>query len=238
MTLHMPDGDFDPQLENLAMAAAEVVDCMRVLAKSGSNLVAEVLAGREFIQFEHYPPNDVLDPESQAQYYFHAHPPERGTWNDYGHFHLFLRGSGIAENSVPAALSFPQPPREMTDDICHLIAISMDRSGRPVRLFTTNRWVTAETWFAATNAIEMLDRFVVDLSWPSWPLNRWLTAMLVLYQPHIEKLIEERDRVIDAHQAAYPHSDAFEDRALEVTSGIDIDLDKRLTQIRVMLGMD
>lgn len=224
--------------ENLAMAAAEVVDCMRVLTKSGSNLVAEVLAGREFIQFEHYPPNDVLDAESQAQYYFHAHPPERGTWNDYGHFHLFIRGSGITDGVMPATLAFPQPPRESKDNICHLIAISMDRSGRPVRLFTTNRWVTAETWFAASDVIEMLDRFVVDLSWPSWPLNRWLTAMLVLYRPQIEKLIEERDRAVDAHQVAHPHSDTFEDRALEVTSGIDINLEDRLTEIRVMLGMD
>ena len=220
------------------MAGAEVVDCMRVLTKSGTNLVAEVLSGREFIEFEHYPPNDVLDPESQAQYYFHAHPPERGTWNDYGHFHLFIRGGGIAESSMPAALSFPQPPREMKGNICHLIAISMDQSGRPVRLFTTNRWVTAETWFAASDVIEMLDRFVVDLSWPSWPLNRWLTAMLVLYRPHIEKLIEERDRAVDAHQAAHPHLDAFEDRALEVTSGLDINLEDRLAEIRVMLGMD
>lgn len=234
----MPDRDFDPHLENLAMAGAEVVDCMRVLTKSGTNLVAEVLSGREFIEFEHYPLNDVLDPESQAQYYFHAHPPERGTWNDYGHFHLFMRADGIVDGVTPATLSFPQPPREMKGNICHLIAISMDQSGRPVRLFTTNRWVTAETWFAASDVIEMLDRFVVDLSWPSWPLNRWLTAMLVLYRPHIAKLIEERDRVVTAYQAAHPHLDAFEDRALEVTSGLDINLEDRLTEIRVMLGMD
>lgn len=228
----------DEQVEPLAMAAAEVVDCMRVLAKSGSNLVAEVLDGREFIEFEHYPPNDVLDRETGAQYYFHAHPPERGTWNDYGHFHLFIRGDGIPDGAKPAALSFPQPPREIADNICHLIAISMDRSGRPVRLFTTNRWVTAETWFAAPDVIEMLDRFAVDLSWPSWPLNRWLTAMLVLYRPHIGKLIEERDQTVGAHQAAHPLFDAFEDRALEVISGIDINLEDRLTEIRAMLGMD
>lgn len=230
--------DTDDERETLAMAAAEVVDCMRVLTKSGSNLVAEVLAGGEFIQHDHYPPNDVFDPDSQAQYYFHAHPPERGTWNDYGHFHLFMRGSGLGEGVTPAELSFPQPSREMTDNICHLIAISMDRAGRPVRLFTTNRWVTAETWFEAQDVVGMFDRFVVDLSRPSWPLNRWLTAMVVLYRRQIEELIAARDLAVAAHQAAHPHSDAFEDRALEVTSGIDIHLEDRLTEIRIMLGME
>lgn len=228
----------DENIENLARAAAETVDCMRVLTKSGSNLVAEVLAGRDFIQFEHYPPDDVLDRETQAQYYFHAHPPERGEWNDYGHFHLFLRGTGIPEDATPAPLAFPQPERETTGNISHLIAISMDRAGRPVRLFTTNRWVTAETWFSADDVIGMLDRFTVDLSWPSWPLNRWLSAMLVLYRPHIERCIRERDSVVSAHQAANPDSDVFEDRALEVTSGIGINLEDRLTEVRQLLGLD
>ncbi len=228
----------DEQFETLAMAAAEVVDCMRVLTKSGTNLVAEVLDGREFIEFEHYPANDVIDHETQAQYYFHAHPPARGSWNDYGHFHLFLRGDGIPKTTSPTKLNYPEPEREIADNICHLIAISMDRSGRPVRLFTTNRWVTAETWFSAADVIEMLDRFVVDLSWPSWPLNRWLTAMLVLYRPQIEALILQRDEVIAAHQQANPEPNPFEDRALEVTSGIDINLEDRLTEVRQLLGMD
>jgi hypothetical protein len=62
--------------------------------------------------------------------------------------------------------------------------------------------------------------------------------MLVLYRPHIGKLIEERDQTVGAHQAAHPLFDAFEDRALEVISGIDINLEDRLTEIRAMLGMD
>lgn len=228
----------EDEVEHLAGAAAEVVDCMRVLAKSGSNLVAEVLAGREFIEFEHYPPNDVFDRDSHAQYYFHAHPPERGVWNDYGHFHLFLRSAGMPEGMTPMPLpaEFAPPPR--ADALSHLIAISMDRMGRPVRLFTTNRWVTAESWYVASDVIAMLDRFVVDLSRPSWPLNRWMTAMVVLYRPHIEKLIAERDRTVAAWRAAHPGTDVFEDRGLEVTSGLDIDIDERLAEIRRMLGME
>jgi hypothetical protein len=122
-------------------AAIEVVDCMRVLAKSGSNLVAEVLGTHKFIEWDHYPPDDVRDPERHAQYYFHAHPASNKRESDYGHFHTFLRANGMPEGVAPApvpantAKEFPEEP------ICHLIAISMTREGLPDRLFTTNRWV-------------------------------------------------------------------------------------------------
>lgn len=222
-------------LERQAEAAAEVVNCIRVLEKSGSNLVAEVLEGREFIEYDHYPPDDVYDPETHAQYYFHAHPPTRGEWNDYGHFHTFLRPRGMPQDVRP----LPVPDAATGDDaLCHLIAISMTREGRPVRLFTTNRWVTAETWYTAPDAIRMLDRFTIDLSWPSWPLNRWISAMFVLYRDEIETLVRQRDGAIGDWMRDHPGEDVFEDRALEVTSGMAIDLDKKLADIRRKLGLE
>lgn len=223
----------DEESEMLADAAAEVVDCMRVLTKSGSNLVAEVLGGREFVQFQHYPENDVLDRDSYSQYYFHAHPPERGEWNDYGHFHLFVRGSGI-----PGTAKVLRPSEHSADAIVHLIAISMDRYGRPVRLFTTNRWVTDESWLSAGDMRSVIDGFSVDLSWPSWPLNRWLTAMVKLYRDQIEQLLLERDQNFATWQEDNPGSNAFEDRSLEVISSVDIDLNIRLSEIRQLIGME
>ncbi|MGQ0741065.1 MAG: DUF6969 family protein [Alphaproteobacteria bacterium] len=216
----MPEEIGKAQLERVAEAAAEVVNCIRVLEKSGSNLVAEVLGGREFIEYEHYPPDDVHDPESHAQYYFHAHPQTRGEWNDYGHFHTFLRPAGN------------------DDRTCHLIAISMNREGRPVRLFTTNRWVTAETWYRADDAVAMLDRFGVDLSRPSWPLNRWISAMLVLYRADIEVLIRQRDIGIENWRQEHPDTNVFEDRNLEVISAKAIDLDATLEDVRRKLGLE
>jgi hypothetical protein len=49
------------------------------------------------------------------------------------------------------------------DLVCHLIAVSMDHSGWPSGLFTTNRWVTGETWYATHGVAAMLDGF--DLKW-------------------------------------------------------------------------
>lgn len=217
------------ELQRMADAGARAVDCMRVLAKSGSNLVAEVLRGQgEFTELEHYPPDDVYDPETHAQYYFHAHPPEGRPRADYGHFHLFLRPDGTPGHVRPASGAGLAPPAGERAGPCHLVAISMTRDGLPERLFTTNRWVTAETWHSASAAIDMLDRFVVDLSYPSWPLNQWLTAMMVLFRPQVATLLIERDRVIDAWRSDHPTIDVFEDRRLEITSAVDISLREQL----------
>lgn len=228
----------EAELERLAEAGAEVVECIRVLEKSGSNLVAEVLRDREFVEYDHYPPDDVFDTETHAQYYFHAHPQTRGAWNDYGHFHTFLRVAGMPAGVQPFEAQSSPETAAGSNDLCHLIAISMNREGRPVRLFTTNRWVTAETWYRADDVIAMLDKFVVDLSRPSWPLNRWISAMLVLYRSDIEDLIHQRDATIACWLHEHGDGDVFEDRALEVTSGRAIDLDQRLADVRHVLGLD
>ena len=57
-------------------------------------------------------------------------------------------------------------------------------------LFTTNRWVTGETWYPAGDVAAMLDRFALGDGRPSPLLNRWVTAMLGLYRPQIAELVE------------------------------------------------
>lgn len=191
-------------LRRIADAAVIVVDCIRELHARASNLVIEVSRGADFTEWEHYPPDDVRDPRSRAEYYFHAHPPDDRDDPDFGHFHTFMR------------------PDE-GDAVSHLIAISMSPAGMPVRLFTTNRWVTGETWHPADDAIAMLDRFAVDLDHPR-EVNRWLTAMLILFRPEVEQLLIERDRVVERWRAEHPDIDVFEDRNLEITSSLAIDL--------------
>lgn len=206
----------DPGFARAAEAAAEVVACIRQLEEGGTNLVADVLGGRPFVEYEHYPPEDVRDRRTCAQYYFHAHPQTRGKWNDYGHFHTFL--------TLPGTLP------------CHLIAIAMNRDGRPVRLFTTNRWVTGGPWLVAGDMIGLLDRFAIHRVKPSRPLNRWITAMFILFRAEMEQLLRMRDRRIAVWQRRHPGRDVFQDRNLEVASGQAIDLERRLADIRTRLG--
>ena len=68
----------------------------------------------------------------------------------------------------------------------------------------------------------MPDGFVVNVDQPSRILNRWLTAMFVLFKPQIEGLLIERDRVIERWRTLHPEDDVFEDRRLDITSSIDI----------------
>ncbi|MBI5162783.1 MAG: hypothetical protein HY985_02650 [Magnetospirillum sp.] len=222
----------EQRLAAMAAAAAEIGKCLRVLNKSGLNLVGEVLRGfGEFTEFEHYPPDDVYDPETHAQYYFHAHSPGEREWSDYGHFHIFLRPKGMPPGIRPMPIQGVEPPSGENEALCHLVAISMTREGLPERLFTTNRWVTAETWYAGDDVIRMLDRCVFDIAWPSWPLNRWLTAMLVLFRPQIEDLIRRRDEVVREWLQGHPGEDVFENRRLEIASALDISLERQLGEL-------
>ena len=96
--------------------------------------------------------------------------------------------------------------------------------------------MTDETWFAASDVIAMLDRFVVDLARPSWPVNRWITAMIDLFRPQIEMLIEARDRVV-LQRARRLGRDVYDDRDLEVTAVCPIDIDAQIDAVGEALGV-
>ena len=222
-------------LEAMAAAGDEVVECARVLAKTGDNIVGELLKTEStFFEWDHYPKGDVYDPESHAQYYYHAHPGDDRT-GEHGHFHTFLRPGGMPRGVRPAPLADYAPPADPDDALSHLVAVSMDKYGLPIKLFTTNRWVTGETWYTARHVIAMLDRFEMDLAQPSWPVNRWLTAMIRLFRPQIELLLERRDTALAGWQAGHPKANAYEDHGLEVTSEAAISVDDQIRAVRAAL---
>ncbi len=230
-----PDISRLPLAQLLAMqrAGLEILECYRVLKKTGMNIVGEMLRdtlnkGEIFYEFNHYPDDDVYDSETHAQYYYHAHRSEVG---EHGHFHAFLRPKGMPENVAPITYLATAPWPQGDEALSHLIAIAMDSYGFPTGLFTTNRWVTAEAWYPAEQVIRMLDRFVIDHAFPSWPVNRWISAMFVLYRPHIEALLKQRDEVVWAWAAAHPGEDVFEDRELDITSQMGISVEDTLSRI-------
>lgn len=210
---------------------------MRVLGKSGSNLVLEALDGAEFVELEHYPPGDVHDPETHSQFYFHAHPPSPTRAPDFGHFHTFLRHGALPAHATPAVLPGNAVARETSAVTTHLVAISMDRYGRPTALFTTNRWVTDETVYPADVLVPALSAFEIDVAHPSWPLNRWITAMMTLYRTEIADLLRERDAVLAREAQARPDAEILNDRALEVTSWHAIDLESKLAEVRALINL-
>jgi hypothetical protein len=224
------------ELEAMLAAGEEILECYRVLGKTNDNVVGEVLRDQgKFYEWDHYPKGDVYDHESHAQYYYHAHPTElRG--GEHGHFHTFLRAKGMPRGVALAPHDDKAEWPAGEDALSHLAGVSMDSKGFPIALFSTNRWVTGETWYAGRDVRAMLDRFVIDHARPSWPVNRWITAMLRLYRPQIRELVTERDAAVEAWRAKHPDRDVFEDRELEITSRTAISVDEQIAGVRAALG--
>jgi hypothetical protein len=223
-------------LEAMLAAGREVLEWRRILTKTSDNLVGEVLKHEaSFYILDHYPKGDVFDPESSSQWYYHAHDKNERP-GEHGHFHTFMRGRGMPDGITPAALPDFLPKPDPHELVCHLIAVSMDRSGWPIGLFTTNRWVTGETWYAAHDICAMLDGFDMAINKPTWPVNRWLTGMLRLFRPQIEALVQQRDERVRAWQRQYPDVNTFEDRRLEVTSQVPVDVDAQVALLESHLA--
>jgi hypothetical protein len=227
------------RLQEMAAAGERILECYRVLRKSEANVVGEVLRGQgEFYEWDHYPEGDVYDFETHSQYYYHTHPPEDRTkkWGaEHGHFHTFLRPKGMPRGVAPAKVADYELPKDANDALSHFIGIPMNQAGFPIRLFTTNRWVTGEIWYEATDVIKMLDRFEMDVALPSWPVNIWIGALLRLFRPQIEKLLHDRDRAVHDWQAAHPGENVFEDRGLEITSIMDISVEGQIKKVKKAL---
>ena len=217
------------QLERMAEAGAQIIECYRVLQKAGLNIVGEVLKGQgEFYELEHYPKDDVFDGETHSQYYYHAH---RSGVQEHGHFHAFLRQPGMPSNLSPVPYHGSEPWPEGGNALSHLVGISMNAYGFPIGLFATNRWVTAEAWYKAEDVITMLDHFKIDHAYPSWPVNLWTSSMLVLCRPQIEILLWQRDQMVAGWESRYPGVDAYEDRELELTGFTSINVEQQIKNV-------
>lgn len=146
------------RLERMHAADEEALECYRVLSKAGANIVGELLKGEgTFYEWNHYPDGDIYDNETHSQYYYHAHREEK-----HGHFHTFVRHSGMPDGMTPAENTSDVEWPEGDERLSHLVSISMDPQGSPLALFTTNRWVTGENWYVADDVIRLLDRFAID----------------------------------------------------------------------------
>lgn len=221
--------------ERLALyqAAAEATQCYRRLADRGINPITAAVAAAERVEeWAHFPPGDVVDPTTHSQYYYHAHSADERVAGEHGHFHTFVRAQALFPELKPIS---PASGSE-AGNIAHIVGISTDASGRLIRLFTTNRWVTDEAWYQADAVIGMLDRFDLTPDGPLHDLNRWVSAIVRMFRPQIIDLIRARDATIEAFRRAYPDRDVYEDRELRVTSERSVDFLEQICAIESAIG--
>jgi hypothetical protein len=232
------------ELGQMHDAATAIIELRRRFAANPAGLLGELASGEAALgEWRHYPAGEVYDPQTHAQYFFHLHPPAERVTGEHGHFHAFLRAEGMPPGVMPLVLpetaiaDAARPPpqaaplqRSARAEVCHLVAIALDHQGEPVRLFTTNRWVTGETWYRAVDVIRMLERFSMGEVGPAPLLNRWLAAMIALFRPHIAGLLQARDETMLAWRRRRRAS-VFEDRRLETMSSLHIDIDAHLAML-------
>ena len=195
-------------------ADAEVVLTVALrYAERGSNLARAAMAGAaQCVELAHYPQHDVVDRQNGSRFFYHAHGARRRPAQEHGHFHVFCHG-------------------RKSDDYFHLIGISLNAQGLPIRLFTTNRWVTGERWRSADEVAAALAGFQLQVRGRMAPVARWICALLRLYAPQIVQLLQRRDAAMQRRALALPWDVLCEDRRLDVVSQQRIDLAEKIQQL-------
>lgn len=196
----------------LQHARASVAAFSDATAAHGS-LLQNWIGGREVREFEHYPPDDLVDLRTGSQFYYHAH---RDGDQEHGHLHLFWHATASGRRRYFR----PSQPKWQRTEPTHLFAISLDARGLPVALFTVNQWVTDGHWFDAASTLACVDRFAMGALPGYAPSCAWLTHFVGLYRPLIHALLLRRDQRLQ-RRTDLPR--ALKDHRLELLSHSAID---------------
>jgi hypothetical protein len=161
---------------NLWLAAQELANIQMRYAESGHTLNEAALCGaKDFIEWQHYPINDLVDETSGYEFYYHAHSADEMPHGEHGHFHVIKRD---------------------LKGFHHLIGIALNQTGLPTRLFTTNQWVTGEEMADSIMVIKSIRGFEMVKKGRMALVSRWVSALISLFSVEIEGLILERDQKI------------------------------------------
>ena len=195
----------------LCLAAQEIASIQTHYAKKGLTLSEVALCGsREFIEWQHYPNDDLVDGDSGYEFYYHSHSANEMPEGEHGHFHLFKRTG---------------------TEFHHLIGIALNQTGLPVRLFTTNQWVTGETLVKAEIVLVELQAFEMAIKGRMGPMARWISSLTKLFYIDMEALVLQRDQVIHRLESDLGSLElALKEKSHHVLTERKIDLVERLSQ--------
>lgn len=196
-----------PEKKRLWRAANAVVTAVHQLSTKNSQIVQQTIGNRCFVEWEHYPDNDVRDSKHHTQYFYHAHPGKQRPFTEHGHFHLFVHAQELGLR--PPTTNYSEAP-------AHLLAISMDAAGMPNGFFIVNRWVTKGPWLSRQQCEIALDHFTVAGKQGDKQVNGALGALLRLYRQAILDVFEERDNTMRKLCKSRDRRSVFADQNIEV----------------------
>jgi len=84
------------ELEISLKAATKLVSSLQALSEKNQQVVQTLIADDVFVEWNHYPENDVRDEKNASQYFYHAHPGLQRPFVEHGHFHLFVHAEKLA----------------------------------------------------------------------------------------------------------------------------------------------
>ncbi len=213
------------QIKKLLTAQQQIIN------PTGNSILHYTLKDKDQHEsMSHYPKGDRIDRQTGAQYFYHCHR-ENFESTEHGHFHCFLRYKHIPKHIKPTPLD--DWDKHIDNPMTHIIAISMNNLGQPIRLFTVNRWVSSEIWYDAKHASNFIKRFDMTLTDdPYWQiLDQWVESMLHLFAPQIAWLYTTRDAAIKSLQQSNPGENIYESERFEELSSIAIDLKQQIEWI-------
>lgn len=221
-------------LHSLQWFAERETNAVLELLKSQSNTPARAdesvpASIPELIIEQHYPdpPLKLLNSRMLAFYHYHEKP---FCYDDeHGHFHIFVQRPGSTK-------------------VSHLVGMSINPQGQPVRWFTVNQWVTGGIWRAAQELVDELGHLSLDVD--DTAVNheviggravtaQWLISMLLLYRQEIDGLLMARDQRLLEYSGGDKAdggcgeiiAEAGKNRDIYILSECGIDLTERLHRI-------
>ena len=199
------------------VAGNHLIDSLQRFVDAGRAPLAQVLGDRaRATTWQQYQGTDgapVGSTPGELHYFYHAHAMHGAAGQEHGHFHLFAQLGADAGGT----------PR-----YTHLVAVGVDARGLPLRLFTTNRWVTDETWLPAKRVIALTAKIAAAGVRDDSGVQHWLRLQLGVFAPQIAELLRHRDRRMELRLQRGGRPGLFEDRRLHVISQCQVSVEHQL----------
>lgn len=190
--------------------ATRLVECMKSMGARHTSAVLLSLNGSNSIKpYQRYPEKPHYFGDKHWHAFYHCHEAPAQPFDEHGHYHFFTRVN-------------------RDDEWSHVIAMGMDGFGQPLRLLTTNLWVTDGKWFDASKLQNQMN--ILTNSQEQDLATEWFKYLLLLYQYEINELLIARDNKVTN---LFPkHQDqCYLDRSVYYLSEMDINLRQQLRDV-------
>lgn len=186
-------------------------DSINSLAEQHTNAVQLIICNESVLHEEtRYPEQGVGFAGNTWRVFYHCHASPVRQPEEHGHFHFFTRAAN--------------------DQWAHVVALSVDEFGQPLKWLVTNRWVTDGPWLTLSNLIERLGRLETDRE--QGVLRYWCSAMLSAYANELLDLYRLRDQTVRLLRQQNKLDDVLESHKYYLLASLPINVAHKLSGLR------